>query len=110
MRCAVAVGVEENTAAIIRSRLKTRLFTLYSALAGLIASAAWKPITLCVPSQNGLLDEAPHRQSAIRGLSTVILFPSVSKRSTAPSMMYGPFFDGRIVTSAILPLPIFLLV
>ena len=27
MRCAVTAGVEENTAAIIRSRLKTRLFT-----------------------------------------------------------------------------------
>jgi hypothetical protein len=32
------------------------------------ASAAWKPIFECVPSQKGLLTEAPHRHSEIAGL------------------------------------------
>jgi hypothetical protein len=82
----------------------------YSALAGLTVSAAWKPIALWVPSQKGLFDEAPQRQSARRGFWLVTLFPAVSKTSTSPSTMYGPFGIGRMVTSAILSSLRFILV
>jgi len=63
-------------------RLTGRKRTPYvagSALSGFIVSAAWNPILLCVPSQKGLFDEAPHRHKAILGRPSVsILLPAVS--------------------------------
>jgi hypothetical protein len=34
-------------------------------LSGTFSAAAWKPISECVPSQNGLVLEAPQRQRKI---------------------------------------------
>src|SRR5206468_4106993 len=42
-----------------------RLATACGARYFFAASEAWKPTLLCVPSHNGLLLDAPHRQSAI---------------------------------------------
>src|SRR3989442_12607884 len=47
-------------------------------------SVAWKPILLWVPSQNGLLLDCPHRQSAMLSLSSGYLSPAVSSSSTTP--------------------------
>src|SRR6185436_7134376 len=62
------------------------------------ASAAAKPILLWVPSQKGLVVDAPHRHSAIRGPRALVstLFPSTSTSSISPSTRYGPL--GRMVT------------
>src|SRR5215467_10986650 len=62
------------------------------------ASAAWNPILLWVPSQKGLLTEAPHRQSANRGPRALVstLLPLTSTNSRSPSTRYGPL--GRMVT------------
>src|SRR5262249_57764847 len=50
------------------------------------ASAAWKPTLLCVPSHIGLLDDWPHRQSAILRCPSVFIFAPVgSSRSISPS-------------------------
>src|SRR5687767_12778043 len=51
------------------------------------ASAAWKPILLCVPSQKGFVTDAPQRQSAKRGPRLLVstLVPLTSTSSTSPS-------------------------
>jgi hypothetical protein len=49
---------------------------------------------LCVPSQNGFVVEAPHRQSANLGFPETSTFaPVASKSSSVPSFStrYGPF-------------------
>ena len=63
-------------------------------------SAAWKPIFECVPSQNGLVVDAPQRQSAIRFFAGYD-FPSLSFNATSPFTISGPFLMISIVTSAI---------
>src|SRR4029077_6614369 len=63
-------------------------------------SAAAKPILECVPSQNGLLVEPPHRHSAMVDRSTGYSDPSASMTVTWPFTRYGPFSSGVIVTAA----------
>ena len=65
------------------------------------ASAAWKPILLWVPSQNGLVTDAPHRHSANLGPRPLvsILLPSTSTNSTSPSTRYGPLGRMLILTA-----------
>src|SRR5947209_6594026 len=69
------------------------------------ASAAWKPILLWVPSQNGLVTDAPHRQSAKRGPRALVstLLPFTSTTSTSPSTRYGPFGRMLILTAIATP-------
>src|ERR1700731_636225 len=69
------------------------------------ASAAWKPILLWVPSQNGLVTDAPHRHSANRGPRALVstLLPFTSTSSTSPSTRYGPF--GRMLILTAIPIP-----
>jgi hypothetical protein len=51
----------------------------FSALSGFTLSAAWKPILLWLPSQKGLVDEAPQRHNAIFARPSVGTFvPAVS--------------------------------
>src|SRR5229473_907614 len=69
------------------------------------ASAAWKPSLLWVPSQNGLVTDAPHRHSANRGPRplTSTLSPFTSTTSTSPSTRYGPL--GRMVILTAIDIP-----
>src|SRR3954447_23066625 len=61
-----------------------------------------KPIFECVPSQNGLLVEPPHRHSATRSRPLVSTeLPSASFRLIGPLTRYGPFVRMVISTSAI---------
>ena len=77
-----------------------------SASAALTArSAAAKPILEWVPSQNGLLVEPPHRQSAMVERSIRYSDPSASSTVTGPFTRYGPFSVGVMVTEAsVMPL------
>src|SRR5690349_6336817 len=61
------------------------------------ASAAWKPILLWVPSQKGLVTDAPHRHNANLGPRPLIstLLPLTSSISSSPSTRYGPL--GRML-------------
>src|SRR5690349_3076716 len=61
------------------------------------ASAAWKPILLWVPSQKGLVTDAPHRHNANLGPRPLVstLLPLTSTNSTSPSTRYGPL--GRML-------------
>src|SRR5713101_2774389 len=65
------------------------------------ASAAWKPTLLWVPSQNGLVTDAPHRHSANRGPRPLvsIVLPLTSTNSTSPSTRYGPLGRMLILTA-----------
>src|SRR5215470_14001271 len=67
------------------------------------ASAPWKPILECVPSQNGLLTEPPQRQSATAGFPVMsYLLPLMSVISTwlmSPLTTYGPLGLIRILTA-----------
>jgi hypothetical protein len=66
------------------------------------ASAAWKPILLCVPSQNGFVTDAPQRHSANRGPRPLvsILLPLTSISSVvSPSTRYGPLGRTVILTA-----------
>jgi hypothetical protein len=69
------------------------------------ASAAWNPIFECVPSQNGLFTDVPHRHKENAGLpvkSTGV--PSGFNNSMLPSgasTRYGPFGLHVIFTWAI---------
>ena len=47
------------------------------------ASAAWNPTFECVPSQNGLVVDAPHRHNAIGSRSNLYSFPSQSSTFTS---------------------------
>src|SRR5438067_4334424 len=58
----------------------------FSADSGTAFSAALNPILEWVPSQKGLVVDAPHRQRAIR-FSTGNSFPSASISSTGPVTM-----------------------
>jgi hypothetical protein len=63
-----------------------------SSLPGTAASAASNPILLWVPSQKGLVVEAPHRHSAIGRRDTVYAFPFQSTTlMSSPSTLYEPF-------------------
>jgi hypothetical protein len=53
------------------------------------AAAASNPILVCVPSQNGLLVEAPQRQRAIFSPASILL-PLASRRANFPAIKYGP--------------------
>jgi hypothetical protein len=65
------------------------------------ASAAWKPIFECVPSQNGFFVEAPHRHKDTAGLpSRLISVPSTSINRIGPSTRSGPLGLAVIVTFA----------
>src|SRR5438876_6209353 len=77
-------------------RLGTYFFSWATA-----ASAAWKPILLWVPSQNGLVTDPPHRHSANRGPFPLVstLLPLTSTNSTSPSTRYGPLGLMLILTA-----------
>jgi len=57
----------------------SKTYFYFSALSGFTLSAAWKPILLWLPSQKGLVDEAPQRHNAIFARPSVGTFvPAVS--------------------------------
>jgi hypothetical protein len=51
---------------------------------------AWKPVTLCEPSQNGLSADRPHLQSATVDRPGATGVPSVSVISKSPRRIKGP--------------------
>src|SRR5690606_38204306 len=65
-----------------------------------------KPIDLCVPSQNGLLFDAPHRHSENDGLCSNGL-PSASTNSTSPVTRSDPLSFTLMITlfSAVINMP-----
>src|SRR5207253_10390431 len=73
-----------------------------SALPGTAASAAWNPTFECVPSQNGLVVDPPHRHSANGRFAIVYAAPFQSTTVTSsPSTRYGPFCLTLIVAIAL---------
>lgn len=63
-------------------------------------STAVKPLVLCVPSQNGLLSDPPHRHNTIFS-SMTNGDPSASTSVTGPFTRYGPLSRTLIETSCI---------
>src|SRR5829696_8808430 len=58
--------------------------------------AARNPILECVPSQNGLVIEPPHRHNATVALSARNSLPSASMSKTGPFTRYGPLSSAVI--------------
>jgi len=69
--------------------------------------ASQNPTLLCVPSQNGLLEEAPHLQSATLSAES-IFSPEEPDISTGPETINGPSLRICIVgfVSIFHPLPL----
>src|SRR3954454_13787940 len=59
-----------------------------------------QPIFLCVPSQNGFVLEAPHRQSQNGLPGGSITFPEWSLMTTSPVTFVDPFLLMTISTAA----------
>src|SRR5579883_2484758 len=62
-------------------------------------STATKPHVRCVASQNGLVEDCPHRQRATFSPATVYSLPSQSTIVTGPVTKYGPLSRTLIRTS-----------
>ena len=54
---------------------------------------SWKPFSWCVPSQNGLFDEAPQRQKKA-SVARITVRPVPETTSSAPLTISGPFTSG----------------
>lgn len=59
------------------------------------------PTSLCVPSQNGLIADAPQRQSATVERRRGMGFPSLSRSSIGPRTKSGPSLQATIWVSGV---------